>query len=423
MIEIEEEYGQAEKILLVARNTDRTVPDETVIREISSLADTAGFTIAGAVVLTRNEPAARYAMGSGKAKEIAGYAAELDASYIIFDFEITPTQQRNWEALSSCICMDRQELVIRIFAERAMTREAVLQIELARLTYALPRLAHTYSALSRQRGGRYGTKGAGETQLELDRRSIISRMAQIRRELKTVRSDRAVRRKRRERSDVPSCAIVGYTNAGKSSLLNAVTGASVAAENKLFATLDPTTRRFTSVTGRSILLTDTVGFIRNLPHTLIDAFRSTLEEAVFADGIIILLDASDEDIKLHLETTYEVLKEIGAENQYMLQVLNKIDCVDEFTRERLHAEYPRAVQISTRTGEGMQELLSRLDLLFSGEEHLYKLPAARSDLVSYAHREGTVTGVVYEADYILLKAHTDGRLAAVLKEFEYAEKK
>lgn len=421
MIDIEEENRKPVSVYLVGRCEDRAVSDRDVLRELSSLAETAGLTPAGGTVLRRYEPSPKFGMGAGKASELIESAKSADAEQIVFDFEITPSQQRNWEKESGLTCLDRQEVIIKIFAARALTREAVLQVELARLEYSLPRLAHTYEALSRQRGGRYGTKGSGETQLELDRRSVMNRIALIKSELKTVRSERATQRKRRERVPVPSCAIVGYTNVGKSSLLNALTGAGVLSEDKLFATLDPTTRRFALPTGRTILLTDTVGFIRNLPHSLVDAFHATLEEAAFADAVLLVLDASDPDIEQHLATTRQVLSEVGADVRPQLLVVNKCDKIDQFERARLASLYPGAVFISARTREGFDEFVEKVESLVSGDEKTYRLPLDRQDLVAFAHREGSVLEVSWEDSCIKLRAKVSGKLASSLEPFAVSE--
>ncbi len=421
MIDIQTERERPVPVLLVGRAEGKTVSDADVLRELASLCETAGYEVVSTAVLRRNEPSPRFGMGAGKAEGIMAQAKDHGAELIVFDFEISPTQQRNWEKASELTCLDRQEVIIRIFADRAMTREATLQVELARLEYSLPRLAHTYEALSRQRGGRYGTKGAGETQLELDRRSVTNRIAQIKREIAAVRKDRASRRKRRERIPVPSCAIVGYTNVGKSSLLNALTGAGVLSEDKLFATLDPTTRRFALPTGRTVLMTDTVGFIRNLPHSLVDAFHATLEEAAFADAVIVLLDASDPELKTQYETTKQVLAEVEASDRPSLLVLNKWDRLDEFSRARLKAEFPDAVPMSVLERTGFDSFSSRIDRLLSGEEGRYRLPSDRGDLLAWAHREGSVIETVYEDGLILLRVRAAGRLAAALAPFREDE--
>ncbi|MCR5316958.1 MAG: GTPase HflX [Treponema sp.] len=299
--------------------------------ELEGLVKTLGMETAGIEILARIEPTPAYGIGTGKAKEIAAKAKELFADCIIFDWEIDPTKQRNWEKLCSIPVFDRNEVILRIFASRAQTKEAVLQVELARLTYSLPRLSHMYGDLARQRGGSYGSKGSGETQLELDRRQTEDKIVQIKKELEQVEQTRRTQRKQRERNSFKSCALVGYTNAGKSSLLNALTGADVFVENKLFATLDPTTRKFSLGEGSTILLTDTVGFIANLPHTLVNAFRSTLEEAAFADLLLLVVDASDPDCKRQYEQVIKVLGEIGADKIPRLILLNKWDAVKSYS--------------------------------------------------------------------------------------------
>ena len=419
MIDVDKEQDEKMPVLLIARTDDRTRSDTAVLEEISALVKTAEMCPVDSVVIRRYEPTPKFGIGSGKAEEIKNIAISCGAEAIIFDFNITPTQQRNWEKLTDLTCFDRQEVIIRIFADRAMTREAVLQIELARLKYSLPRLAHTYEALSRQRGGRYGTRGGGETQLELDRRSILKKIARNQAELVEVRKDRSTMRKRRENAALPACAIVGYTNAGKSTLLNTLTGADVLAEDKLFATLDPTTRQYNVPSGRKILLTDTVGFIHDLPHTLIDAFRATLEEAAYASAVVIILDASDTKIQLHYETTLAVLDEIGARSQPQLIVLNKADILDEHTRARTASEFPGAILISAKTGEGFDAFAEALEKMVSGFDREYHIPLDRGDLVAQIHREGSVRDVEYEEQYIVVRANTDGRIAALLREFEF----
>ena len=333
MVEIQQEEEKKARALLIGapqKVKGSISRQDAKPEELEGLVKTLGMETAGIVVLTRIEPTPAYGIGTGKAKEIAAKAKELFADCIIFDWEIDPTKQRNWEKLCSIPVFDRNEVILRIFASRAQTKEAVLQVELARLTYSLPRLSHMYGDLARQRGGSYGSKDSGETQLELDRRQTEDKIVQIKKELEQVTQTRRTQRKQRERNSFRNCALVGYTNAGKSSLLNALTGADVFVENKLFATLDPTTRKFSLGEGSTILLTDTVGFISNLPHTLINAFRSTLEEASFADLLLLVVDASDPECRKQYEQVVKVLGEIGADKIPRLVLLNKWDAVKSF---------------------------------------------------------------------------------------------
>jgi GTP-binding protein HflX len=285
---------------------------------------------------------------------------------LVFDWNPSPSQQRNWEELAGIPAVDRQELIIRIFASRAATREAELQVKLAELSYFLPRLTHKYIDLSRQRGGRYGTRGAGETRLETDRRIIEQRINKLEKELEEVKKQRRLQRRQRERQGLPVCAIVGYTNAGKSSLLNVLTGADVPVEDKLFATLDATTRRFENGNGNAILLTDTVGFIRQLPHSLVNAFRSTLEEATLSDLLVHVLDASEPDVESFYQTTLSVLEELAQNTARgdaaipAITGLNKIDRLEAPQLEALQAKFPESIAVSAKEGTGLDELKKRL---------------------------------------------------------------
>lgn len=333
--------------------------------ELNGLVWTLGMETAGQMILQRLEVQPAYGMGSGKAKEICQAAQEAQADCIIMDWELDPTKQRNWEKLAKIPVFDRQEVIIRIFASRASTKEAVLQVELARLEYSLPRLAHMYGDLARQRGGNYGSKGSGEKQLELDRRSIRLKIQQLKAELAKVRQNRATQRKRRQKIPLPTIALCGYTNAGKSSLMNALTGSDTLVENKLFATLDPLTRRI-KLAGAEILLTDTVGFISNLPHQLIDAFKSTLEEAAVSDALLIVIDASDPNVLAQAKTVKDVLKEIGADEKKTLVALNKIDALEgagAVEVQALKAEFDGAVEISAKTGLGLGLLKAKISAI------------------------------------------------------------
>jgi len=341
---------------------------DSLLKELSHLTDTLGLEIASTETVHLRENHAKYGMGTGKAEELAQKAKELEVDCIVFDREISPSQQRNWEELTGIPVIDRQELIIQIFASRASTREAELQVRLAELIYSLPRLQHKYIDLSRQRGGRFGTRGSGETRLETDRRRVEKRIHQLEDELEHLKSQREVQRKKRERSGIPVCALVGYTNAGKSSILNALTGAGVLAEDKLFATLDSTSRRLHLPQGTEILLVDTVGFIRRLPHSLIKAFRSTLEEASRASLILNILDASDGDSEIQYETTLSVLGELKAGEIPMITVLNKADKIE--SAQALLSRYPESIAVSALKGDGLSELCVRIESSLASQKEL-----------------------------------------------------
>ena len=376
---------QAKQVFLIGirdRQTSKSLA-ESLDREIRGLIYTLGLEIAGQELVNNRERQPKYGMGSGKAQEIAEKAVQAAADCLVFNCELSPSQQRNWEEMTDIPVIDRQELIIRIFANRANTREAELQVKLAGLMYSLPRLSHKYIDLSRQRGGHYGTRGGGETKLETDRRKVQQQINKLEKELEEIKKQRQTRRRQRERQGVPVCAIVGYTNAGKSSLLKALTGADVLVEDKLFATLDTTTKRCETEPGCTVLLTDTVGFIRRLPHSLIKSFRSTLEEAALADLLIHVLDASDPDIDSFFLTTRTVLGELGAENIPVVTVLNKFDRLEEAVLpvipensdktaqneqiESLLARFPGSVVTSIKNKTGLEELKQRISAVFKSQ--------------------------------------------------------
>lgn len=409
MINIEEEQKRKVRCYLVGEPGND-------LKELKGLTDTLGMETAKTLTLTRLEVQPAYGMGIGKAEEIAADSHEVQADCIIFDFNIEPTKQRNWEKLAKIPVFDRQEVIIRIFAQRAQTREAVLQVELAQLSYSLPRLAHSYGDMARQRGGSYGSKGSGETQLELDQRRVRERIHQVKQELIEVARDRETQRKKRDSEELPSCALVGYTNAGKSSLLNALTGADVFVENKLFATLDPTTRKLSLKDGGSILLTDTVGFISNLPHMLIDAFKSTLEAAAKADLLLIVIDASDPDAEKQYKTVLEVLKEIGAGNNQMATVLNKTDLLNGTSPEtaELKVKFPEATWISAKTQAGFDNLAALMNRLLLGEKHSYVIPVAKADILDTIRRQGLIQDEQWLDDGIHVTACATGKSLALI---------
>ena len=346
---------------------------ESLIRELESLAQTLGLEVAGQEIIRIRENHGQYGMGTGKAAELAEKAASLGVECIIFDREISPSQQRNWENLTGLPVIDRQELIIQIFTSRASTREAALQSELAELAYSLPRLRHKYIDLNRQRGGRYGTRGSGETRFETDRRKVEQRIKRLEDELEEIRRQRETRRKQRERQQIPVCSLVGYTNAGKSSLLNAMTGAQVFAEDKLFATLDSTSRRLALPGGFPVLLVDTVGFIRRLPHTLIKAFHSTLEEASLSSLLIHVVDASDPDANTQWLTALSVLQELEAVDIPRITVLNKADKPEaQECLEKLLETYENAVPVSAVSGKGLHELLARIESFINNQRVIFK---------------------------------------------------
>ena len=406
MIEVAQEARKRVERALIVGVTNSNDDPGRVHAHLDELAELLGnldIAVAGrAVAKLKAAPHPQYYVGTGKAEEIAAMVEELDADVLVFDMEITPTQQRNWSRLCRQTCViDRQEVILDIFADRASTREAVLQVELARWRYQLPRLAGAWSHFSRQRGGAVNAKGEGESQIELDRRQIKMRISRLEQELEAVRKQRATGRKKRERHDVPHGAIVGYTNAGKSSLLKLLSGREVTAEDKLFATLDPMTRKVLLPDNQTVLLTDTVGFVRKLPHDLVEAFKSTLEEAVLADFLILVLDLSSPEIDEHWDTTLSVLKELGADTEKILVVFNKIDRPhDELARIRAQSLFAGGLFISAETGEGIDELLQAVSSMASEHSRVIKvvIPPARGDMTALAYEKTTVLDSKYD-DY------------------------
>jgi GTPase len=418
------ERKRCERALLIGIQTAEMPPGEAaeLLAELEELVQNLKIQIVGAELVNLRQPTPATLLGSGKTEELAARAKELEADLIVIDASLSPAQQRNWEKISELAVIDREEVILDIFADRASTREAVLQVALARMEYSLPRLTRAWTHLSRQRGGGGGggaMGGEGETQLEQDRRLVNDRIVRLKRELGDVRKQRGVQRHKRQRVPVPTAAIVGYTNAGKSSLLNALTGAQVLAEDKLFATLDPTTRQLLLRGNQKLLVTDTVGFIRRLPHGLVEAFKATLEEALVADFLIHVLDATAPNLSAHHATTLEVLRELGADEKRMLTVFNKVDAADEAQLLRARALVPDGLFLSARTGVGLPGLVDAcLELIADafGQVHLL-IPHARYDLIARAHEVGHVQAEEQRDDGVALTVRLPATQRALFQAF------
>jgi GTP-binding protein HflX len=382
-----------DRAFLVGVQTDRMAEGEAaeLLLELKELVENLRITVARSVLVNLRRPTPSLLLGSGKAQEIADEAKAAGADVIVFDEALSPAQQRNWEELSGLAVIDRQEVILEIFSDRAHTREATLQVALARMEYSLPRLTRAWTHLSRQRGkGAMG--GEGETQLEQDRRIVRDRIAHLKEELKKVVSQRDVQRRKRQRIPVPTCAIVGYTNAGKSTLLNTLTGAQVLAVDKLFATLDPTTRQLVLRGNQKLLVTDTVGFIRRLPHGLVEAFKATLEEVVVADFLLHVLDVTNPNVEHHRATTLAVLEELGAGETTMVTVFNKIDAATPDMLRRAKRLVPDALFVSAKTREGLDTLEARCLELIADAHDATELvvPHDRYDVIARLHATGHV---------------------------------
>jgi GTP-binding protein HflX len=395
--DVKERPQFVERAMLIGINLpdDSAHDTRSLLDELRELTTTLGIGIQHERLVGIRKPQAKLLVGSGKAQELVDEAKAHDCDVIIFDNELTPAQQRNWEQLAEnkILVIDRQEVILDIFGQRAQTREAVLQVELARLEHNLPRLKSAWTHLGRQRGGGAMQRDAGETQLELDQRMVRTQIARVKRELTSVIQHRETQRKKRMTVPVPTCAIVGYTNAGKSSLLNKLTDSTILAEDKLFATLDPTSRRCPLPSGQPLVVTDTVGFVRNLPHRLVDAFKATLEEAIVSNFLIHVLDVNSPEVDAHAETTLTVLKELGVKDKQIITVFNKVDALwEESTRQELAVRYPDAFFISAHTGEGLSALQDKMKAIIEADFTQVRLliPHGRYDLVARLHREGGV---------------------------------
>ncbi len=421
--EVEYRKLQLEQVVLVGVWAGGTAADaEASMTELARLAETAGSIVLDALVQRRSHPDGATYIGSGKVQELIGIVETTGADTVICDGELTPSQLRNLEERLRVKVVDRTALLLDIFAHHARSKEGKAQVELAQLNYLVPRLRGWGAALARQRGGRVaagagiGSRGPGETKLEIDRRRIHKRIAQLKHELSGMRRVRDTKRAGRVRHEIPSVAIAGYTNAGKSSLLNRLTDAGVLVEDSLFATLDPTTRRTTTNDGRIYTMSDTVGFVRHLPHQLVEAFRSTLEEVADSDLVLHVVDGSHADPEGQLAAVREVFAEIGADKVPELVVINKADIADPLVVARLRQREPHSVVVSAQTGEGIADALVAIeaDLPRPQIEVAALLPYDRGDLLSRVHENGEVLSVEHTGEGTLLTARVNEALAGEL---------
>jgi GTP-binding protein HflX len=390
---------------------------EESLDEMKSLADTAGAHVEETIVQSRQAPDSATLIGSGKLEELRRLVTFHDADVVLFDAELTPTQLRNLERALDCKILDRTQLILDIFARRARTREGQLQVELAQLNYLLPRLAGRGTEMSRLGGG-IGTRGPGETQLETDRRGIYRRIKKLNDQLESVRGGRGTQRRQRQSVPLATVALVGYTNAGKSTLFNRLTGAAVVADARMFATLDPTVRHLTLPSRRKVLASDTVGFIRNLPTTLVKAFRATLEEVTEAAVLLHVVDASSPSAPQHTAHVFEVLADIGADQTRQILVLNKMDQMEsaasdtESLAQRIMGEVKagartEAVPVSARTGTGFDALLQAIDNALPLDPvsyHRFLIPAGEGSLIHLLHERAKVLSSQYREDVCELEA-------------------
>ena len=420
--------SKAERAVLVGLScpgfTAEQDANERTMDELRALAETAGAEAVAMTLQRRPAPDARTFIGEGKAEEVKALAEANEASLILFDNELSPSQTRNLEELIGRTVLDRSALILDIFAQRARTGEGKLQVELAQYQYILPRLAGMWTHLVRQTAGGgkspIGTRGPGETQLETDRRHIRKRIDKLKADLEQVRQVRAVQRRQRKKTELPMVAIVGYTNAGKSTLLNTLTGADIPANDRLFDTLDPTTRKKRISDTQEILLSDTVGFIRKLPHHLVSAFKATLEELAYADLLLHVVDVSDEDWRIQAETVERVVAQLGAQDIPRVMVYNKADKCDPDTIPYFRPD--EGVAISAKTGEGIDDLLKTIERALGRGKHKVKLliPYSAGAVLDMLHREAQIESTDYAAEGTLVEAVVDdktyGRVAEYLTE-------
>ena len=420
--EVEYRQLRLERVVLMGVWTEGTVDDaENSMLELKALAETAGSQVLEGLMQRRQQPDPATYVGSGKAKELRDVVLETGADTVICDGELSPAQLRNLEQVVKVKVVDRTALILDIFAQHATSREGKAQVELAQMTYLLPRLRGWGESLSRQggaSGGGIATRGPGETKIETDRRRLRARVAKLKKDIAEMSKTRETKRQERVRHNIPSVAIAGYTNAGKSSILNRLTGAGVLVENALFATLDPTVRRSTTPDGRVFTLTDTVGFVRHLPTQLVEAFKSTLEEVARAGLILHVVDGSHADPEAQIAAVREIFTDIGATNVRELIVVNKIDDADEVVLGRLRRKEKHSVFVSAKTGAGLAELVAAIerDLPRPEVEIEVLVPYSRGDLVARIHDEGEILSEEHTGEGTLLTARVSPTLAAELDE-------
>ena len=402
-----------EKVVLVGVWTDGTPQDaDNSLKELAALAETAGSEVMEGLIQRRDKPDPGTFIGAGKVQELRLAVVNTGADTVICDGELSPAQLRTLEQKVKVKVIDRTALILDIFAQHAKSKEGKAQVELAQMAYMLPRLRGWGDSLSRQAGG-IGGRGPGETKIETDRRRINDKMAKLRREIREMKVARDTKRQERRRNNIPSVAIAGYTNAGKSSLLNRLTNAGVLVENALFATLDPTVRKTTTEEGRIYTLVDTVGFVRHLPHQLVEAFKSTLEEVADADVIVHVVDGSHPDPREQIRSVREVIREIGGGENLEIIAINKADAAPQETLMQLLREEPNSFAISARTGFGIETLVRAIEdaLPRPSVEISALIPFNRGDLVSAIHERGEILSEEYLPEGTAIKARVDGALA------------
>tara|TARA_B100001123_G_scaffold444989_1_gene595330 strand:+ start:8097 stop:9371 length:1275 start_codon:yes stop_codon:yes gene_type:complete len=421
VFEVREKPKRVERAFLVSvvRRKEEQDQAESLLEELAELTDNLGIKVMGRVIARARRAYARFTLGKGKVQEIIDLAQASACDVIVFDNALSPSQQRNWETESNMLVIDRHEIIIDVFAERARTREAVLQVELARMEYSLPRLKRAWTHLDRQRGGGVTQRGEGEAQIELDQRMLRTKISSLRKELLEVEKRRGIQRSKREKVPVPTAALAGYTNAGKSTLLNKLTGSEVFVADKLFATLDPTSRRLKLPSGRPLVLTDTVGFVRNLPHRLVDAFKATLEEALVSDFLLQVIDLSSCEVEEQMETTSRVLAELGADEKHKYLVFNKLDLADPALVKALRIRWPDAFFVSAVTGQGLDDLLAECDLYLARhlDEREYLIPHDRYDLVARLRRAGAIMEEDPRDDGVFLRVSVPESMQRSLRAF------